>query len=143
MEEFAKPEEAEALLRDAWTFDRAKLPVNHPRLMDSALLFANHLTKGRRFVPAEAVLRELLDRYRSQLPKQSWRTALVEMRLGSVLAAQRKFDESERLMLQANATLALGFDPPDSRVAESRAHSPNCTRPGASRRRQSRFGDNA
>jgi tetratricopeptide (TPR) repeat protein len=115
-----RQDDAEALLRNAWTLDRARFPANHPRLMDSALFYAAHLFERHRFSEAEVVLRELDNQYRKELPELAWRRAVVDVRLGSVLASQRRFDESERLLLRGNATLALGFDPPDPRLAESR-----------------------
>jgi len=121
LDECGQQNEAEALLRDAWTFDQAKFPVNHPRLMNSALLYSANLSERGRFPESEAVLRELHDRYAKELPKDSWRAVVVGMRLGSILTAKRKFDESERLLTDANATLVRSFDPSDAPVVESRA----------------------
>jgi hypothetical protein len=120
LDQCGRQDDAEALLRNAWTFDRARFPVNHPRLMASALFYAAHLSERHRFTEAEVVLRELDNRYRRELPELAWRRAVLDVRLGSVLASQREFDESERLLLRGNATLALGFNPPDSRLAEAR-----------------------
>jgi tetratricopeptide (TPR) repeat protein len=116
-----RPDDSEALLQKAWTLDRTRFPVNHPRLMNSAFLYAQSLFGRGRSPQAESVLREIVDRYRKELPLRSWRTAVGSVHLGSVLTARKRYEESERLLIAANTTLAEAFDSSDSRVAESRA----------------------
>ncbi len=118
VEACGRPADAEGLLRETWDFDRTHLPVNHPRLMDSALAYAASLSSHHRMTDAEAVLRELAERYRRKLPARSWRSAVVKMRLGSIDATVRRFKEAEQRLLEANASLALAFDRSDWRFAE-------------------------
>jgi tetratricopeptide (TPR) repeat protein len=116
-----RQDEAETLLRQSWRLDCDRFTANHPRLMDSTVLYAQNLADRTRFLEAEAVLREVLKRYQPELPAASWRTAVLKARLGSALRALKKFEESERLLIEANATLSQAFDPSDPRVAESRS----------------------
>ena len=84
------------------------------------MAYAASLSSHHRTQDAQAVLCELGERYRSELLARSWRPALVNVQLGSILAAERRFEEAEKLLVHAHATLALAFERSDRRMAESR-----------------------
>jgi hypothetical protein len=126
LEACGRPSDAEGLLREAWNFDRAHLPANHPRLLDSALVYAASFADHHRTLDAQASLRDLDERYQQELPARSWKPAVIKMRLGAILAKEHRFGESEKLLLNANATLVLAFDQSDEWVAESRAQLVRC-----------------
>jgi tetratricopeptide (TPR) repeat protein len=73
--------------------------------------------------PADAlpVLREASEGRRKALPPTDWRLAVTDSHLGATLAALKRFEEAEPLLLAAEKVLASASAAPAARKAQARA----------------------
>jgi tetratricopeptide (TPR) repeat protein len=111
---------AEPLYREALSIaDQSLVPVHEERASYLRGL-ASVLLDQRRSAEAEPLAREALAIFREKAP-DSWRAADAESVLGGCLAAQRRFEEAEPLLVGAYEALAK--DPADGkrRAGEAQA----------------------
>jgi len=103
--------EAEMLLMDTLERQRRILPVEHPGLGVTLILLGAARIKLDRPTEAEPALRECLDIRQKYLPGH-WLVGNTQSVLGECLAAQRRFDEAEQLLLDGYQAMSVQPAPP-------------------------------
>jgi eukaryotic-like serine/threonine-protein kinase len=88
-----------AVMRKAWGDD-------NPSTVNATVAHALILHALGRHRAAEAELRPALERARRAFPSGHWRIGVAESVLGSVLSAERRFDEADTLIVRGYETLA-------------------------------------
>jgi eukaryotic-like serine/threonine-protein kinase len=100
-----KFDEAEALCREALAARERLLPAGHESIGDSMAILGRILSDRGNVVEAAPLLEEALRIHRAALPKGSWRTAVTQEWLGDCLIKLQRYDDAERELLEASATL--------------------------------------
>lgn len=120
LEQCGRRADADRMFHRSFDLACGRLPANHPRLTETGLRFESFLESHERLTEAETVLSGLRARFRTSLPPNSWRTALVENRLGMLAAKQQRFAQSEQLLASTHGVLLQAFGLGDARVTESK-----------------------
>jgi serine/threonine protein kinase/tetratricopeptide (TPR) repeat protein len=98
--------EAESLLDECLRIAERNFPADHPRVLTYTVNRARvHIERGRGR-DTESVLRRVLAARQRLLPAGDWRIAQAQSLLGAALLAERRFDEAESLMLEADRVLS-------------------------------------
>ncbi|HLG14769.1 MAG TPA: serine/threonine-protein kinase [Blastocatellia bacterium] len=96
---------ADPLYRRALDLRRRKLREGHPDIAHSLVGFGLFLTDKGTPLDAEPLLREGLEIRRKAFSAGDWRTAEAQSVLGGCLAALKRYDEAEPLLVESYATL--------------------------------------
>ncbi len=92
---------AELLYRGAWDIWRKTLPPDHPDIATAGNALASTLLVRLAFSEAEPILRESLTITESRKPVDEYLRLGILSNLGDSLAGQGKFDDAEKLLLDA------------------------------------------
>jgi tetratricopeptide (TPR) repeat protein len=96
------------------------LPPLHADVFETMLDLAATVKESGDLAAAEDSLRHLLAELTGQVAPTSRRIARAETLLGSVLVAEKKFDEAEKVLTDSSATLAGIYGENDGRVRQVR-----------------------
>ena len=118
--ELGKYDEAAAALREALRIATDAFGDAHPAVATYRVNLARVHLARMEAASAEPLLRAALAVRRKSLPKGDWRTATAESLLGEALTSLGRYDEAERLLLEARSALKDGPGP-EGREAKSTA----------------------
>lgn len=99
----------EGWYRDSLARARATMPTGSRGIGTRLVLLGRFLLEQERYSEAEPVLREILDISKKALPKNHWRIFVAESAIGESLTGQGRFEDAERLVV--NAYLNMKADP--------------------------------
>lgn len=105
--------------RDNLARTRASMPAGSVAVGISLSTLGRFLLEQERYVEAEPVLREILDIVLVGLPEYSWHTLEVESALGQSLIGQGRFEEAERLVVDAYLRMKDDQRVPTGKVREA------------------------
>jgi tetratricopeptide (TPR) repeat protein len=116
LDRIGREEEAEPLYLEAIEVFRRHWPNGHLDLVSALQQYAVLLLDRGEHDRAEGMLREALDMGRRVAPAGDRYVADVALSLGGLLAAQRRFEEAERLVLEAERDLTRWGGPTHPRA---------------------------
>jgi serine/threonine protein kinase/Flp pilus assembly protein TadD len=97
--------EAEPLYRRALEIQGKALPPKHPDKSYALVGLGVLLTGSNHAVEAEPLLREALESRTTSQSGDDWRVGSAKSALGACLAAQGRWEDAERLLLEADSSL--------------------------------------
>jgi len=109
--------EAEILYREALAIFDASLPANHQYVAAALVGLARIFAERGDEIRVRAFVDRAVSIWRKELPADHWRLANAQAALGWCLLNEKKYVESERILLASHATLEKqrGANDPDTR----------------------------